>query len=80
MDLYPIGQSTPIQKFRYTLDPGKNYKCSITFLHNGQLVLCGSPTGNVGIWDASSGQHQQSLEHHGQWDPISSNQDALIII
>jgi hypothetical protein len=72
MDMYYIGQSVPVQMFRYTPDPEKNFRSSVAFLQRGQYVLCGSPTGSVGIWETSSGQHQQTLEHHGQFNVFYS--------
>ena len=65
MDLYRLGQSHPVQTFRYTADPTNNYPITVAFVDDGKLVLCGSPTGQVALWKTKNGELQQILEHDG---------------
>ncbi|KAH7918994.1 WD40 repeat-like protein [Leucogyrophana mollusca] len=65
MDLYNLGQSRPIRSFKYTLDSEANFPLEVSFLHEGAAVACGSPTGDVNIWDSATGEHRQTLTHEG---------------
>lgn len=38
---------------------------SVTFIHEGHAVVCGSPRGNVSIWDEATEELLQTLPHEG---------------
>jgi WD40 repeat protein len=67
MDLYKIGQPGKVVSFRQAAVPEKNYPMNTHFLHNDRAVVCGSPTGKVGIWDTLTGGYLQTLYHDGTW-------------
>jgi hypothetical protein len=68
MDLYKTGWSTPVQSYRQGLveELDKNYPFEVSFLHGGKAVVCGSSSGNIGIWDTSTGEQLQCLPHGGE--------------
>jgi hypothetical protein len=67
MDLYRLGQSCPVQSFRYSADPINNYPISVAFVDDGRVAFCGSPTGRVALWKTKTGDLQQILDHAGWW-------------
>ncbi|KAH7904641.1 WD40-repeat-containing domain protein [Hygrophoropsis aurantiaca] len=62
-DMYSLGQSRPIRSFKYAVDSQANFPVEALFLHDGAAVVSGSPTGEVNIWDAVTGEHRQTLTH-----------------
>ncbi|KAH7904754.1 WD40-repeat-containing domain protein [Hygrophoropsis aurantiaca] len=57
VDMYNLGQSWPVRSFKYAVDSQANFPVEVSFLHNGAAVVWGSPTGEVNIWDAATGEH-----------------------
>ncbi|KAG2090302.1 WD40-repeat-containing domain protein [Suillus cothurnatus] len=66
--MYLIGGSRPSRGF---IVPGRpNEKCrplQVRFLEGGSKVICGSNTGEVRMWDTSSGEVFQNLPHGGMF-------------
>ncbi|KAH7908131.1 WD40-repeat-containing domain protein [Hygrophoropsis aurantiaca] len=65
LDLYPMGESNVLQSYRYATPADKNYPLTVDFLHDGNTIVCGSPTGKVPIWNTKTGVHMQTLSHDG---------------
>ncbi|KAI6006260.1 WD40-repeat-containing domain protein [Pisolithus orientalis] len=66
-DLYHLGQSTQIQMYPQAPDVEQNYPLSISFLHNGNAIICGVTKGDVFIHETWTAEHQQMLEHDGDF-------------
>ncbi|KAI6094034.1 WD40-repeat-containing domain protein [Pisolithus croceorrhizus] len=62
-DLYCLGQSALIQTYPQRPPVERNYPLVVSFLHKGNVVICGASHGDVFIRDTWTGEHQQTLEH-----------------
>lgn len=74
VDLYPLSaDSRPVRHYHYapTFDIGKTLSMSISFVHQGRAVVCGSPRGSVSIWDQATEELLQTLEHDGTIPTLS---------
>lgn len=67
MDLYILGSNKPINSYRFPAPLKKSYLASVAFLNLGNELACGSPSGDVPIWDAVTGVVQQTLSHNGKY-------------
>ncbi|KAI0057510.1 WD40 repeat-like protein [Artomyces pyxidatus] len=63
LNLHRLAQPTPLQSYYVTPSRARNYPLDIAFIHNGSNLVCGSPRGDVFLWDTASGEHQQTLSH-----------------
>ncbi|KAI6036201.1 hypothetical protein BKA83DRAFT_4485271 [Pisolithus microcarpus] len=66
-DLYRLGQSSLIQTYLQRPPAERNYPLAVSFLHKGNAVICGASYGDVFIRDTWTGEHQQTLEHDGDF-------------
>lgn len=68
VDIYPLfPDSRPIRHYHYTPAPSmnKNLSMSLSFIHHGRALVCGSPRGSVSIWDEVTEELLQTLAHEG---------------
>ncbi|KAH7906047.1 WD40-repeat-containing domain protein [Hygrophoropsis aurantiaca] len=65
--LYRLGRTKPIRKFPFIEETSYNYPLTVSFLHQGQAIVCGSNSGNVHIWKTHSGEVFQILTHNSQF-------------
>lgn len=65
MDLYQVGHDIAQRSYRYPPQIDSNYPMPVCFLNDGRIVTCGSATGNIRLWDTSTGVTRQTLEHDG---------------
>jgi hypothetical protein len=64
--MYLIGGSRPSRGFIVPGRPNeKGRPLQVRFLEGGSKVICGSNTGEVRMWDTSSGEVFQNLPHGG---------------
>jgi COMPASS component SWD3 len=49
------------------MHPGNGRLVPVAFIHNGNAVLGGSPTGRVQLWDPCSKKTLQALHHSGKF-------------
>jgi hypothetical protein len=66
VDLYEVGQSTPVQTFRERFDAARNFTLDVAFLADGAYIVSGAHRGCVNIWNSQTGKHWQTLEHDGE--------------
>ena len=66
MSLYCLETLTLCRSYRDTVDPRTNIPVSVAFLRRGKLVVCGTHTGTIRIWQAATEQIFQTLEHQGK--------------
>ncbi|KAL6300928.1 WD40 repeat-like protein [Sparassis latifolia] len=60
-----FGQHQPRQRYKFDKPAVSNHSLQIVFLHRGRAVACGTTTGNVCIWETSTGEFFQHLPHQG---------------
>lgn len=68
-NLYRVGQSRHIQSYYTAPDDLNNYPVNAIFLPGDRTVACGSHSGDVYVWDISSGDHEETLSHGGKLLP-----------
>lgn len=66
--MYLIGGSRPSRGFVVPGRPNeKGRPLQVRFLEGGSKVICGSNTGEVRMWETSSGEVFQNLPHGGMF-------------
>jgi WD40 repeat protein len=65
LDLCTVGQNHPQQSYKFSYSGKGNVPVQVAFIEHGQAVLSGSPDGNVHVWDVTSAESCQVLEHEG---------------
>ncbi|KAH9842021.1 WD40-repeat-containing domain protein [Rhodofomes roseus] len=58
---------------KFEAEPRYLLALQVAFIHNGDAVVCGSSTGNVCIWQTSTGELYQTLTHPGQSTSLHDN-------
>lgn len=66
MNLYSLETFTVVRSYQYTVNPETNFPLSVAFIKKGKFVVCGTHTRNVSIWETSTGEVLQTLDHSGK--------------
>lgn len=66
MNLYSLETFTVVRSYQYTVNPETNFPLSVAFIKKGQFVVCGTHTRNVSIWETTTGEVFQTLDHSGK--------------
>ncbi|KAH9922191.1 WD40-repeat-containing domain protein [Fomitopsis serialis] len=53
------------QSYRFNATPNPKIALQVAFLRYGRAIVCGTSTGNVCVWETSSGDYFQQLDHGG---------------
>ncbi|PCH36199.1 hypothetical protein WOLCODRAFT_168120, partial [Wolfiporia cocos MD-104 SS10] len=57
------GEQRPRRHFKFDVPPRTKHALRLAFLHQGQALVCGTTTGNVCIWETTTGEFYQQLAH-----------------
>ncbi|KAI6002071.1 quinon protein alcohol dehydrogenase-like superfamily [Pisolithus albus] len=67
VDIYSLGKSYPDLRIKNRpASEDQNIVMQVSWLFDGEAVISGSSDGVIQIWDTSSGEPLQSLEHKGE--------------
>lgn len=67
--LYPFNDS-----------PNQQIALQVSFAHEGHVLVCGSSTGSVCIWEVESGDFFQQLDHNGIASLAQLHSDRLLML
>ncbi|KAH9840939.1 WD40-repeat-containing domain protein [Rhodofomes roseus] len=65
--LYSLGaEQKPLRHYKFDVEPIPDVLLQVSFIHGGQAIVCGTTTGNVCIWQTTTGELYQTLAHQGK--------------
>ncbi|KAH9855123.1 WD40-repeat-containing domain protein [Lenzites betulinus] len=70
VDIYVLGaQSKAKSKRLYKFDksPSSRHRLQVEFVHRGHAIVSGTTSGKVAVWEMSTGELFQTLEHGGKY-------------
>ncbi|KAI0351857.1 WD40 repeat-like protein [Trametes cingulata] len=66
LDLYTLGphkKPKPRMSYKLNKPPRSKHTLQVEFIHRGNAVVCGTTSGTVRVWETSTGEPCQDLDH-----------------